>query len=327
MNGEMSNVHVHMVIRNYDQITPILAGDVVPEGIELTLDRTTPIANFLDDNSFQAGETSFSGYLRSLAAGDRSIVGLPIFVTRGFRHRCFFVRRDSGISSLGELEGKRIGTNGWPDTGNTWSRALLRAEGVNLDDIEWHIGTIDGVIDQAFGHRVSAPSDRGNVHMVPEDRTLQDMLLADELDALMIPWPPQRFHEPDSPVVRLFSEYRRVEQEYARNAGFWPAHHLIGVRADFVDRYPEAVKSLYAALDQSRRMMEERRWALADTTPWLLTELEETTSILGVSWQAYGVEPNRRMVRALCEELRAQHIIDEAIVPETVFADFESLFE
>ena len=38
-------VPIHMVVRDYDIVGPIAKGDVVPEGIELTLDRTAPIAS------------------------------------------------------------------------------------------------------------------------------------------------------------------------------------------------------------------------------------------------------------------------------------------
>jgi 4,5-dihydroxyphthalate decarboxylase len=318
-------VDVHMVIRNYDQITAILAGDVTVSGVNLHLDRVTPIAEFAGNRSFDVGETSFAGYIRGLVSGNRDIVGLPVFVTRGFRHRCFFVQRDSAITTVSDLANKRIGTNGWPDTGNTWSRAILRREGVDLNSIDWVIGHIDGIVDQIFGHRVTAPPDLPNVRLAPEDHTLQEMLLTGDLDALMIPWPPQEFHLPDSRVRRLFADYRQAEHDYARAVGYWPAHHLIGVRREFLDQHPDAVRSLYSALDESRTLMEQRRWALADTTPWLLAELEETEAVLGKNWQKYGVEANSTMIAALCSELNEQGITDNLIDPDSLFEDFLNL--
>ncbi|MGH9173583.1 MAG: nitrate ABC transporter substrate-binding protein, partial [Vicinamibacterales bacterium] len=103
----MGGDSIRLVTRNYDQVMPLVSGDVLPEGIALTLDRATPIGNFLTDDGFQAGEMSFSQYLRRLAAGDREIVGVPVFLMRGFRQRCFFVRRGSHLQSLADLEGKR----------------------------------------------------------------------------------------------------------------------------------------------------------------------------------------------------------------------------
>src|ERR671927_1037486 len=133
----MANVPIRLVTRSYTHVMPLAAGDVVPEGIDLVLDRTTSISHFREDRSFQAGEHSFSQFLIRHAQGDRSVVALPIFVMRGFRQRCFFVRHDSPLEELPDLVGKRVGTNGWPDTGNTWSRAALRTAGVHLLSIQW----------------------------------------------------------------------------------------------------------------------------------------------------------------------------------------------
>jgi 4,5-dihydroxyphthalate decarboxylase len=319
----MENVSIHMVTRNYDHVVPIIGGDVHPKRIELTLDRTSPIANFREDASFHAGEMSFSQYLRRLASGSEDIVGLPIFLMRGFRQRCFFVQRGSSIDSLTNLQGKRIGTNGWPDSGNTWSRALLRSEGVHLDQINWWVGTIDGVTDQSFGHRFAATDLPDGVHPVPPGQTLEAMLLNGDLDALMIPWPPKRFYEPDGAVVRLLPNYRQAEQAYARQVGFYPAHHIVGLRTDVLERHPWVAKSLFDAFEQSRQLAEERRWALSDTSPWLLNDLEQTVKILGPSWQSHGVESNQRMIQFFCEEMHAQGIIDTPVDPDTVFSNFE----
>jgi 4,5-dihydroxyphthalate decarboxylase len=313
------------VTRNYDMIGPIVAGDVTADGIDLTLDRTSPIGAFLEDESFQAGEMSFSVYLQRLAAGQTGIVGVPVFLMRGFRQRCFFVQRDAGIASLTDLAHKRIGTNGWPDTGNTWSRLALLDEGVDLGTIEWWVGAIDGATDELFGHRANVVGLPEHVRQTPAGASLVGMLLEGRLDALMIPWPPRGFRDADSPVVRLIADYREAEREYARRVGFCPAHHILGVREELVTRHPEIARSLYDAFERSRRLAEERRWMLADTSPWALTDLEETTKLLGADWQAHGVGPNATMIRALCDTMRAQGLIDAPIAVEQVFADFARL--
>src|SRR5687768_16135573 len=124
----MRKLTVTLVIKDYDHLAPLSAGDVVAEDLDLRLDRDTPGAldRTLDDPSVHVGELSFARHLARLSQDDHSFVGIPIFPTRAFRQRCFFVRRDSDLCALKDLAGKRIGTNEWPATGNTWSRALLR---------------------------------------------------------------------------------------------------------------------------------------------------------------------------------------------------------
>lgn len=321
----MKSRTLKLVARDYDVITPLLTGDVVPEGIDLEIDRVSSIGAFRTDESFQAGEMSFSGYLRHLDSGGTEIVGLPIFLMRGFRQRCFFVRRGSEPSSFSDLRGKRIGTNGWPDSGNTWSRSLLRAEGVDIEEIEWVVGPIDGVVDETFGHRVSSAGLPAHAQVAPDGETLVGMLVAGALDALMMPWPPQSFYQPDSPVVRLLPDYRQEEEEYARRVGFCPTHHILGVRATVLEEDPWIAASLFRAFEEARKLSEQRRLVLADTSPWLPADLERAVEILGPDWQANGVDGNEAVIDAFCEEMHAQGITQQRITKEAAFERFTSL--
>ena len=318
----MGRLAVTVVVKDYDHLAPLAAGDVVAEGIDLVLDRDTPNAldRTLNDPTVLVGELSFARHLARLARDDRGFVGIPIFPTRAFRQRCFFVRRDSGLRRLEDLAGQRIGTNEWPATGNTWSRALLREAGVAIDGIDWLVGSIDG-----------GPSKRSQDHLPPHvreettGRPLRDMLIAGELDALMCPIPPRGFYDADSSIVRLIPDYRRAEQEYCRRTGLYPTHHIVGIRRELFDREPWVARGLYRALDGSKMRWQESRRRLADTTPWLLTEIEESTALLGEDWQPSGVEPNRKMVQALCDELLAQGLIDRPLRESVVFSEFEGV--
>src|SRR5262249_27107172 len=130
----MSLVPVTLASRDYDFVAPLALGDVPTEGIALRLLRSfDALERLLADAAIDGGEASFSRYVQRFAAGDRSLVGLPVFLMREFRHRCFFVRRDSGLTDLAHLSGKRVGVDAWPASGNTWSRALLRERDVALD--------------------------------------------------------------------------------------------------------------------------------------------------------------------------------------------------
>src|SRR5262249_50230145 len=153
------------------------------------LDRT------LNDPAVEAGELSFSRHIHRMATGDGSFVGIPFFAYRAFRHRCFFVRRDDGLRDFADLAGKRVGTNEWPPSGNTWSRAILRDAGVKIEGIRWWVGSVDG-------HASNRPQGAlpPYVQAAPPDRSLRDMLLDGELDALMCPVPPRGFYAANSRI-------------------------------------------------------------------------------------------------------------------------------
>jgi len=318
----MSKLKINMVTRSYDHLMALACGDVAVEGVDLNFDRKTDMSQFMADPSFHAGEMSFSQYLIRSSQGGREFVGLPVVVMRGFRHRCFFVRRGSELRALKDLAGKRVGTNGWPDTGNTWSRAVLREQGVRIDQIDWWVGPTDDPSYDSVGHRpkLTLPS---NVRSVAPGRTLQDMLLAGELDAFMCPWPPKAFYGVDAQIVRLIPDYRKVEQTYARRVGYYPAHHILAIRRQVFEQHPWLVRSLYEACEQAKFQSQENRRFLADSTPWVLADIEETIEILGPDWQPYGVEPNRRMIQSLCDEEFAQGLIAQPLDSAAVFAEFK----
>ncbi len=313
---------IRMVVRDYDIMGPIAKGDVAPEGIDLTLDRTAPIASFRSGDAFQAGEMSMSKYLIGLSEDDRGVVGLPVFPMRAFRHRCFFVRRGSGLTSFKQLEGKRVGTNGWFDTGNTWSRAAMRGEDVDLTSIDWWVGTIDQTTEAAFGHQAAAVVPEG-INAVPAGSTLQDMVVSGDLDAMMVPWPPSHFHEKDGPIVRLLQDYPEQERRYFQKVGYYPAHHIVGLRREIFEQDPSIAVRLFDAFERSRLQSQRVRMALTDVTPWSIADLETTVEVFGEDWQPFGIEPNRAMIADFCEEQFAQGLVAKKVDPSTAFADFE----
>jgi len=317
----MPNLPLKLVTKDYGFYAPLACGDVVAERIDLQYERDTPGAldRTLADSSIDAGELSLSRQMARLAAGDLSFVGIPVFPQRVFRHRCFFVRRDSGLNTFEQLAGKRIGCNEWPASGNTWSRAILRHHGVKIESISWLVGSIDG-----------KPSNRPQGKLPPHvkaegERTLLSMLLDGQLDALMCPHPPKGFDAPDSPVVRLVPHYRQVEMDYYRATGLFPVIHVIGVRRAVYEKNPWVLASLYRALDDSKKKSMAARKNLSDTTPWLIGEIEDATALFGKDYFPYGVEANRKVMQALCDEQFAQGLVSEQVDAAIAFPEFEAV--
>jgi len=319
----MANTAIRMVANNWDHFQPIACGDVAPEGIDFTLDRKTSIGAFPADTTIDMSETSFSLYLLGLARGDRDLVGIPVFPMRSFRHRCFLVRSDSPKQDFPDLVGKRIGTDAWPNSGNTWSRAAIRERGVDITHMTWVVGPVEDL--NTIQHNRVAVEYPPHVVQAPEGKTLIGMLLDGEVDALLIPWAPREVFTPGSRIVHLFRDFRAAEKAYYQRVGYCPGLHVVAMRRTVFERDPSVAPRLVAAFDESKRRWREDRRKFADTTPWILAELEETALTLGEDWQPSGVEANRKMLAAFCEEQMAQGLVPQALDPDIAFADYAAV--
>jgi 4,5-dihydroxyphthalate decarboxylase len=309
---------ITLAMRDYDYLAPLACGDVTAERVDLTLRRDTPRAlDWINDASVDAGELSLSKHIQRLASGDVSVVAIPFFAERAFCQRGFFVRRGSGLRDLRDLDGRRVGTNDWHATGNTWSRAALREAGVKIEAMRWWVGSLDGSPTRARG---ALPR---HAQYLSEEQTLVGMLLAGELDALMCPSPPKGFYAADSPIIRLVADYKRAEREYYRRTGIYPLQHIVGVRRPRFEQDRWIARSLYDALERSKTAWQKSQRSLAETLPWILEEIEDITVLMGDDWLPNGVAVNRRVVQLFLDEQVAQGLIATPLPFEALFTEFE----
>ncbi|WP_220447951.1 hypothetical protein [Nonomuraea diastatica] len=312
----MVEIRIRLAARDWDHLVPVATGAVRPEGFALDLDSRAVTPDVLSEPGLDGGETSFSRYVLGRAAGDDRLVGLPVFVMRGFRHRCVLVRRDSELTSLEGLKGARVGLTGWPDSGNTWTRALLRAAGVDLGGIDWTVGPLAaGETGKGRTGPVPLP---GNVSLT--DEGLAEGLAAGRFDAIMTPFMPPELFTPESRLRHLLPDHRAAEHAYYERTGFVPGIHLVTLKRESVERHPWLPQAVQDVFERSKRHWLARRRLLADTTPWSLSDLTETALTFGHDWMPYGAAPNAAMVAAFCAELHAQGISSRRIGAEEVFA-------
>lgn len=316
----MAALPVTLHIKDYEHLAPLAAGDVTAKDIDLTLARDTAgaIDKFTGDTSLMVGEISFSKHLVGYSRGERDMVGIPVFPTRVFRHRGFYVLRGSPLKTLKDLDGKKIGMDQWLASGSTWTRAAMRDAGVDMDSVQWTIWSQDGSVPYR-----PITDLMPNVQQGTEGRGLRQMLLDGELDALAGP-EPVGLMKPDSPIVRMIPNYRDVERDYYQRTGIYPAHHIIGIRRPLFEKAPYVARSLFNALEESKLKAHASRRRLADTSPWIQAEIEEITKMMGEDWFPYGLEKNLHMAQTFCNELQAQGFIKEPLDVKDVFAEFHA---
>jgi 4,5-dihydroxyphthalate decarboxylase len=125
--------------------------------------------------------------------------------------------------------------------------------------------------------------------------------------------------------VRVLSDYRAAELDYYRRTKIYPIHHIIGIRRGVFERDPQVAVAIYKTFEAARLYWQRQRFFMAELTPWVLTDMEETAALMGQDWQPGGVRANAHITRALCEEELAQRLIDKPLNSETVFAEFDAI--
>lgn len=314
----MMPLKLRLALRDWDYMTPLVLGDVSSPKLEIEVDRVgTLVSNVAEDDLHDAAETSFSRYAQMRHDGDESVIGMPNFIMRGFRHRCIITTKDSPIRTLADLAGKKIGVTGWRDSGNTWTRAACRREGVGVEDAMWYAGRLTEA--HPITDRLDGFGRPGRIEAAPGERPMVDLLMDGGLDAIFTPFMPKGFFDQDSPLRQVLPDYRVSEVAYFKEVGYVPGMHLIGFKAQFVRENPWVMDELSALIDASQRMWLEKREKYADTTPWMIDELRRCAADLPPHWNVSGFKENKVMIADFAHELHAQGILPRLLTPAELF--------
>lgn len=320
----MNPIELTLAIHDYDHTRDIVTGKVPVEGVSLrTIELTPPELNarFSKLREWEISEFGLGKYIALRAAGDDGITAIPVFPARAFRQSAIYVARDSELHALEELAGRRVGIPEWAQTAVVWARGLLaERHGVDLASIDWYQAGVD---QPGRAEKVAIRLPAG-VRLTPRpDATLQDLLLAGELDALITAQPPAAFADGDGRIRRLLADPRAAEEAYARETGIFPIMHLIAIRRDAYDANPWIARNLMTAFETAKRRSVER---LTDAMsprlplPWIADDTARAWAAFGGDPYAYGIEPNRRTLDALLGYATAQGVAARRLAVEDLFA-------
>ncbi len=322
----MSTIALRLTCSDYARIMPLAVGDVRPEGIDLALEigsqgswpmRAELLRRAVADPSVQGGEASMGAHLRRIDQGDRSFVGLPIFVLRNFTARDLYVRKDGPVRNTADLVGRKIGMYDWYASGSIWYRHFLRYCGLDPARMDWTIGNIDP------GGSLKLPAaPPPHVQAAGAGRFLGDMLVAGEIDALYSPPRPAAYDAADGPIVRLFTDFRNAERAYYKDNGAFPPQHLVVLRREVWEANKWIARSLTEAFTEANTRFATAQRRFPYVTPWLEAEIEETEALMGPDFHSYGIEANRATLELFCREAYEAGLTSRIVAVDDYFAEF-----
>lgn len=310
-----------------DRVQDLYYGVVRPQAINLQFLPLPPFQAFprLLAGEFDCGEMSFSTWVirtaRAQVTGETlPFVAIPAFPSRTFRHNAIYVNRKAGIGRPEELKGRRVGVPEYAMTAAVWARGMLQHEyGVKPSDMQWTTGGLTEVGRKAL-NEVQIPG----VDIRPEARaTLNDLLMSGDIDALISPQLHPGVREGRSEVGYLFADPVAAAREYYRKTKLFPIMHVVVVRREVFEKHPWVAVSLYHAFceakDNALKRLEVEEPPPV-SLPWLYEYSQSIRGLMGRDYWPYGVEPNRRVIEALCSYILEQGLAAQPVAPEALFA-------
>ncbi len=322
----MADLSISLTCADYARVMPLATGEVKPEGIALTMilgsrgswpARAEMLRRAVQDPAVHGGEWSMAQYLYRIDKGDRRYVGLPVFPLRNFTARDLYVRRGGPIQKAANLTGTRIGMYSYTASGSIWYRHFLRFVGIDPATIQWWIGDIDTPWSAPTSQTLPA-----GVNAAAPGRSLSDMLITGELEAIYSPPRPAAYHPKAGPIVRLFPEFRYIEQEYFLKTGAFPPQHLIVLRRETWEANRWIARSLTEAFSAGNDCFTAAQKGFPYATPWLEAELEETTAVMGEDFHPYGLARNRAQIDAFTAEAFRLGLTSRRVTTDDYFADY-----
>ena len=253
---------------------------------------------------FDIAEMALTTYITAKEHGV-AFTALPVFLVRDFHHGATQVLRANSARPVPDLAGGRIGINrGYTVTTGVWGRAALAQAGLDLESVTWVCSGDEHVAEY------TPPS---NVIRAPEGRTLEEMLLEGELDAVV----GANITHPD--VVPIFEAPDDAAAQVLRQSGVFPINHLVVIRDDLLKENPGLAQSVFTLFAEAKRRYVERLRTHPDDSRQdrILSRVMEIT---GNDPLPYGIEPNRATLEALIDTAVSQHIIHDRPAVEDLFA-------
>jgi 4,5-dihydroxyphthalate decarboxylase len=310
---------ITLVCADYVRYMHIASGDVRPEGVTLRWqrgDRTQMLRRAAQDPTVDGGEASMAQHVMRLAAGDRSMVAVPIFPLRNFTARDAYVRAGSTLTPT-TLEGKRLGIYGWAASGAVWKRHMMRWNGQDPSKVTWVVGDAD--VPSTGTGPANLPA---HVSYAPKGRNLTELLVAGDIEAMMVSLPPKAFYDGRGTMARLEPDYRKAEQRYFKDTRCFPPQHVILIRKAVWDRHPWVGKRLVAAFQKADEMFNASQLLYPYSSPWLIDDVEQAEQQIGRHGYAPGLDQNRHVVDAFCEGAHRDGMTARKVTVDEFFAEF-----
>lgn len=319
----MSRLKLTIATSDYDHTREVASGRIPVEGCDinyLNFEVEEIFYRFVLHREWDVSEMSLAKFVGQVSGDRPDILGLPIFPSRVFRLSNLYTRKDKGIHHARDLRGRKVGTPEWAQTASVYTRGFLTDDvGLKLSEIDWYQA---GVNQPGRREKVTLDLPAG-VKLTPvPGRSLSEMLVAGELDAIMSAHPPEPFEQGHPDLVRVYPDYQKAEEEYYERTRIFPIMHIIAIKRGVLDENPWVARNLLTAFETARdRSVFRAKEVTASRfpVPWLADAAEKWARKFGVDYFPYGIESNRHTLEAFLRWTCEQGIARRRLEVEELF--------
>ena len=293
----LETLEIEFPVMRYDITMPILEGRVAVDGVMLKPVKSSSMIN-KEDPKMKAGEFGLCdlniGYWLPAIEAGWEIVGLPVFSKRKPVYQLIFTHADSGIQSVKDLEGKKIGSRTYRTALTVWARGILQdRHGVDPSKIQWAVQA-----KEVFP--VHDPT--AKIEYVDDKKSIVQQMIAGELDAIITDISDAKLFdtlENHPKVKRLFPDYFGEDQRLYRETGIYTPVHMIVMSRKLDRERPDLAAKFYAAFEQAKQIACDD--ILSDrggfSVVYLRERMKEQIAAWGDPWK-YGIKANRSTIDA-----------------------------
>lgn len=319
----MSKLQLSVAMGDYDRTRALFDGRVQIDGVDPVYMLLNPEEMFfrsMRSQDFDITELSFSSYLVKHSQGACPYIGVPVFLSRAFRHTSIYVRKDR-IKRPEDLKGKRVGLPEYQLTANVWARAFLADDyGVKPSDVTWVRGGID-TPGRPEKIKLQLPPDV-KVESAPENTTISELLDRGEIDGFIGPRPPSPSALKNPNIGWLFDDPTATAKDYYKRTGIFPIMHILAIRKTLAEQHPWLPAAALKAFTQSKAAalaLLSDTSATKVTLPFVEEQIKAAKETMGEDYWPYGVEPARKTLEAFVRHHHAQGLSSRLVAVEELF--------
>ena len=303
----MSKLQLTASFGDYSHTWSLKNGTSVSPRINFEHINITPVTSIfrrmVREYEFDLSEMALSTYLCARSHG-KKFSGIPIFLTRSFYHGGIAYSVNSGIESVSDLNGRRIGVRGYTVTPGVWTRGMLQTVyGIDLTSVTWVLSGDEHV------EEYEPPS---NV-ISSDNHNLIDMLRSGEIDAAIGVGPTD-----DSNIMPLFTNPHELDRRWFEDTGIYPISHMLVIRDEQLDKNPWIAQEVFnlflEAKEECVRRLEDREHIYPEDE-WLIN----LSSIVGSDPLPYGLDSSLATLNTFINFNVEQEVIPEAVNVDDIF--------